>query len=483
MSTFYKNMENAKVEDYKTIVSNHLKHVLPLGDGIQGSKTLPFTNFIEKYYNPANFSNFLDYSYTVVRDAGKPVTAKPYVTVNASQMPAAASQLLDDLSCEILNYTASDDITSLVRNLNRTMYLADFPKDPSGSSVEVDINTFNTNNDPLVLVSLMAKMSPIALYTAEREKLSQRMNDELFNMLGILKASGNMNAYRLALKLCNISESYFALASAMSNMSTAALNIAPQSLNNGALNASARRVDIGTIQAVNINPQNNNTVLSLQGMVNRYNQDIALIAQSNIPALIAISNQLLQLGPNLSETVLNNVHYIMTGALTNPSLVYNLQMDNALISAILFIPTNTIPYYFGVAIAYILISAGMTNVYEYLNRLLGLTLANISTILDAMKLDIQCGTVIHTAIASLNPSNGNLGKLLRYYITNTIATNGPVKLANVLSFTQAQKGNTGTSITSRDIANYLQVMDPQFYGTINPEALAQFADILYNLNY
>ena len=46
MSVFYKNMENAKVEDYKTIVSNHLKQVLPLGDGIQGSKTLPFTNFI-----------------------------------------------------------------------------------------------------------------------------------------------------------------------------------------------------------------------------------------------------------------------------------------------------------------------------------------------------------------------------------------------------------------------------------------------------
>ena len=221
------NANQAQITDFRDNISNYLKNVLPLGDGLYGSRTTPFSEFVGKFYNPANFANMYDYSYNMVSDLGKPISIRPYKMIGADNIGNSAN-VLDDLVNEVFNYTVTDDTTALIRNLIRSNYVAAFPRNDAGTYCESDINSFNTNNDPKTVLSLLSRMAPIAMVSAEKDTVAGMLNNGLFDMLNILKASGNMNAYKLALKLCNISESYFALASAVNNMVNASLQIVPQ---------------------------------------------------------------------------------------------------------------------------------------------------------------------------------------------------------------------------------------------------------------
>lgn len=476
------NATNVQVTDYRNTVSEFLRNVLPIGEGLYGTRTTPFSEFIGTYYNPANFQNMYEYAYTVVNDAGKPVVSKSYRLPPAESL-GGLSTVLDDLASEIFNFTVNDEITSLVRNLNRANYLAGFPRSGAGSFAEVDINTF-ANGDPNTLISLLGRMTPLALSPNEKGALSQLMNSDLINMLSILKSSGNANAYKLALILCNLTESYFALSSAVNNMVSAALQLVPQVATNTVANP-GRTIAIGAVEATPVSPSGNQA-MNLQQMNQRYMNDIGLLGQflAQYPYGGLVYNTLLPLGPNLSETALNNVHLILNGALSDPNRAYNIVMDDVLMSVINVAVAQGSPvnHAQAVAITYILTLTGSpmaANIYQALGIAMGQTYTDI---LSNMKIDIANGEVIRSVIASRNPQNGNLGKILEHYIKTNLANKRPVRLADVLQFTKTSLGNTTNSITVRHVANYLQAIEPQFYGIANPDAVMQFADILYNLN-
>lgn len=473
------NANQAQITDFRDNVSNFLKNVLPIGDGLYGSRTTPFSEFVGKFYNPANFANMYDYAYNMVSDLGKPVGIRPYKTVGADNI-GNSSVVLDDLINEVFNYTVTDDTTSLIRNLIRSNYLAGFPRNDAGTYCESDINTFNTNNDPKVVLSLLSRMAPIAMVSAEKDTVAGLLNNGLFDMLNILKASGNMNAYKLALKLCNISESYFSLASAVNNMVNAALQIVPQV----AMNAvqPGRSVNIGAVEMM-APVIDQNMTLSLQQMIQRYTDDINSLAQylNNSPQGVNLYNNLITLGGNLPEPVLNNIHTIVSGGLIDPNLAYSLNVDEALTIAV-NAHSSLYPHTVTVLIAYILLTVQGPNANAYLSSLgIQVYFSVIPDILTNMSEDIRFGEIVRTVLCARNPSNGNLGKTLDHYIRTSLANRKPVRVQDVLQYTKATTGNTTNSITVRDVANYLQAMEPQFYGIANPESLMQFAEILYNL--
>lgn len=474
------NATQVQMHDLRDTVSNFLKNVLPIGDGLYGARTTPFSEFIGKFYNPANFQNMYDYAYRVVSDAGKPVATKPYKLAAAESL-GNGSVILDDLASEILNFTLNDDKTSLIRNLVRACYLSGFPKNAAGAICEEDINSFNISNEPMVILTLLSKMAPLEMSLAEKESVSAMMNNGLLDMLSILKASGNMNAYKLALKLCNISESYFSLASAVRNMVNASLQIVPQSPMN-MMAATAKTATVGAVDAtIPVNTQNQ--IMSIQQLVQRYAQDINNIAQylNNSPRGVELYNTLMSIGGNLSETALNNVHAILNGALIKPELAYNLNIDDALVSAI-NAQGNLFPHVITVAITYVMLSIQGLQATPYLSSI-GIQLFQMRTdILTNMMEDVKNGEVVRTVVCTRNPANGNLGRVLDHYVKTRLANRKPVRLADVLQYTRATTGNTSNTITVRDVANYLQSIEPQFYGTSNPEVIMQFADILYRLN-
>lgn len=473
------NANQAQITDFRDNISNYLKNVLPLGDGLYGSRTTPFSEFVGKFYNPANFANMYDYSYNMVSDLGKPISIRPYKMIGAENIGNSAN-VLDDLVNEVFNYTVTDDTTALIRNLIRSNYVAAFPRNDAGTYCESDINSFNTNNDPKTVLSLLSRMAPIAMVSAEKDTVAGMLNNGLFDMLNILKASGNMNAYKLALKLCNVSESYFALASAVNNMVNASLQIVPQVAMNSV--QPGRSVNIGAVDMM-APVVDQNMTLSLQQMVQRYVNDINSVAQylNNSPQGVNLYNNLVTIGSNLPEPVLNNIHAIVSGGLIDPNLAYTLNIDEALTIAV-NAQSNLYPHMVTVLIAYILLTVQGQNASAYLSGIgIQVYFSVIPDILTSMSEDIKFGEIVRTVLCARNPSNGNLGKILDHYIKTSLANRKPVRLQDVLQYTKSTTGNTTNSVTVRDVANYLQAMEPQFYGIANPESLMMFADILYNL--
>lgn len=466
------NVERNQLLDLRGRISEHLKHVPAGGDGLYGTITTPFDTFINNYYNPTAFRNRYDYSFALVNDAYKRANTKPYATQLAVAQNPDVMNIVGDLCSNLYNFTNDRDLISFNRELYRMSYIQMFPNNADGSVTEMDIATINQAN-PNFLIGLLARMGSIQTSLQDKELLKPMINEDLIRMLGILKAN-DAKAYALALKLCNITESYFALATSVSNMAKAALTIAPQQ----PTAAVGPTVAVGNVQAAQVAtaPQ----TLSVGDMINRYINEISIFAH------LPIYSALISGATRLPETALDNIHLMLAeDALGNPNTVFKLTVDDKLVYATkLAANTNVLPYKTGVIIAYALGFMGYSNLSELLSQC-GFVLADYAdfNLRNAMSFDIHHNTIINTALFALNKNNGTVGQVVYNYIIHVLAKGQAIKIQDVLAYTSTYMSNPGTSVTVQNVANYMQTAFPTIFGPASGEALMVLADAILHLGY
>lgn len=249
-------------------VSNYLKSIPPVGDGLYGVETTPFLNLLTRYYNPQAFSNFHDYAYELVGKSGKPAATKAGAMSSVTNLPMEDQVIIDDIAKEILDHTRQDSNITLIREFIRSGYVSKFARPQSSLAAEMDIRS-TQQLTPENLINFMSSFLSVSASLEQKRGFVDDINACLFPLLKLVKSTGNPRLYSFVLSLCNLAESYYSLASSIQNIASAAAVFAPQNMQI-ANNSTVGGISVGNVDTVTINAQTDGYFVTIEDKYNYF---------------------------------------------------------------------------------------------------------------------------------------------------------------------------------------------------------------------
>lgn len=467
------------------IVGGYLQNVLPLGDGIFGGETSPFFKVITQMFQPSVFKSKYDMVAKIASSIGRPLVGDASATDVYKNLDPQDQIMVGELAANVLDYTNKFSFTTPVRESWRARYvpLVQPTMQPGNQYCEYQLQP--THFTPERICALLGSLRSLDLSRQEYKAMIDQINQSLLPLLRIVKASGDMNAYKLLLDLCNTAESYFVLASTVSSLASTAQMLVP--LQDMAPLTPGSTLDIAPIVDLNLAPvQNVGAVNNMQDMINNMSNVLMLIQNSIMSAGIPINQHAFQtVAQSLQAISFRSAQFISAVAYGKPITqdMIDQNVTAGLASIVTYGSIYGLPAQVSIMLSVILanIAHGDINNTAALVDSLGLTrqtpLANKAEFNDFQKAvyaDYLLGVDIYTRVYALSVNIPIIGLVAERFV-------GPGKYIlpdTIMAFARS-KDPSITTFTPSEISNYILSAEQRL--SISPDVVEKLRDVLMAL--
>lgn len=253
----------------------------------------PLNNLVNSMVNPNIANNRFEFTKTILQRTDNPhsLGALMLDQNKYNALPDNLKGIVVDILSKLLNYKDPNNTEATIRasidshlleNANRINYN--------------DINFVGSGNGLLDLKVLVESLTDISSISKPLLNDPNGATGPVFDMLVILKSSGNINAYNLALDLLNKMETYSLVKKVITKMIPLSSNIAFSSDVNNNYGSSTVAFNRNLVSSVGGN-------LSIDGMINTMANTLSSIinpiVQSNMPNMLSVVSYFAQSIPTL----------------------------------------------------------------------------------------------------------------------------------------------------------------------------------------
>lgn len=283
-------MSNFKEQSLNKVVSDYLSKVTPHGDGIYGSDTAPFFGLVQEFIMPDSFRSKYDYSKFAAENVGRNIGGTGSVSPAFKSLDQMSQVIVGELAGFLLDFTNSTSAITKIREGWRSAYVPVIANTVDKSQAPVKFSEYQLPNEfanAQSLVGLLGQLNSLELANIEKDEIKKDAKATLLPLLAMVRASGNNKAYELLLKLCNLADSYFILASSVANMAKMAKVIAPNAHAGNVVSNGA--VSVAGMQAIDYAPAVQPTTTSVQDLVTIVNTGVRIICDAGAAEGVGIS--------------------------------------------------------------------------------------------------------------------------------------------------------------------------------------------------